>query len=190
MEMYLNKYISMYARVHTLSTIYTQESSQTDNGSVRISKSTCSLNFRDTVWELSCVEMEDNECTDAHMEFDFIYVHFPHKTDLKLIFSNLKIDSESIGGVVFPYKCTHLLLIEQFVTLTCKDVSKWISILTLSWCEKLRFGIGEWRSEKTTLPMDLELFFTSCGGNVHKLSQTPCMHYMVPLFYTGEFSGC
>ena len=45
-----------------------------------------------TAWELSCVEIEDNACTDAHIEF-----------------SNVKIDSESIGGVVFPHTCTHLL---------------------------------------------------------------------------------
>ena len=36
----------MYARVHTLSTISTQESSQADNGPIEISKSIYSLNSR------------------------------------------------------------------------------------------------------------------------------------------------
>ena len=34
--------------------------------------------------ELSCVEMEKNVCTDAHMEFDIIYVYFPHMTDFPM----------------------------------------------------------------------------------------------------------
>ena len=73
--------------------------------------------------ELSCVEMVDNVCRRSYMQFDSIFVHFPHMTDLKWIFSNVKINSESIGGVVFSDTCTHLLLNEQFLTLTCKDVS-------------------------------------------------------------------
>ena len=76
-----------------------------------------------SVWELSCVEMVDNVCTCAYMQFDLICVNFPRMADLKWIFSNVKINSESIGSVVFPDTCTHLLLIEQFLTLTCKDVS-------------------------------------------------------------------
>ena len=43
-----------------------------------------------TVWELSCVEMGDNVCIDTHMEFELIYVHVAHMTDLKWIFSNNK----------------------------------------------------------------------------------------------------
>ena len=74
-------------------------------------------------WELFCVEMVDNVCMRAYRKFDLICVHFPHMTDLKWTFSNVKINSESIGGVVFPDTCTHLLLNEQFLTLTCKDVS-------------------------------------------------------------------
>ena len=69
-----------------------------------------------TVWELSCIEMGDNLCTDANMEFDLIYVHFPHISDLKWIFSNIKINFESIGGVVFAHTWTHLLLNEQFMS--------------------------------------------------------------------------
>ena len=42
----LSKAACMYALVHTLSTISTQESSQTDNGSVNILKSIYSLNSR------------------------------------------------------------------------------------------------------------------------------------------------
>ena len=52
--------------------------------------------------ELSCVEMGDIVCTCAYMQFDVIYVHFPHMKNLKCIFFNVKINSESIGGIVFP----------------------------------------------------------------------------------------
>ena len=31
-----------------------------------------------TACRLSCVEMGDNVMSDAHMEFDLIYVHFPN----------------------------------------------------------------------------------------------------------------
>ena len=73
--------------------------------------------------DLSCVEMVDNVCTRAYMQIDLICVHFSHMTDLKWIFSNVNINSESIGGVVFSDTYTHLLLNEQFLTLTCKVVS-------------------------------------------------------------------
>ena len=53
--------------------------------------------------EIYCVEMVDNVCTRPYMQFDLICIHFPHMT-------NLKMNSESIGGVVFPDTCTHLLL--------------------------------------------------------------------------------
>ena len=76
-----------------------------------------------SAWELSCVEMGNIVCTRAYIQFDLIYVHFPHITNLKWIFSNVKINSKSIGGVVFPHTWTHLLLNEQFLTLTCKVVS-------------------------------------------------------------------
>ena len=59
------------------------------------------------------------------MQFDLMCVYFPHMTDLRWIYSNVKINSESIGGVVFP------------------DKAGWAN-----------------SSEKTTLPMNLELFFT------------------------------
>ena len=48
---------------------------------------------------------------------------FPSHDGLKWIFSNVKKNSESMGGVVFPHTCTYLRLNEQFLTLTCKDVS-------------------------------------------------------------------
>ena len=67
--------------------------------------------------------MGDNICTDTHMESDLIYVHFPHLTDLKWIFANVKFNSESIDGVVSPHTCACLLLNEQFLTLTYKDAS-------------------------------------------------------------------
>ena len=76
-----------------------------------------------TVWELLCVEVVGNICTRAYMQFDLIEVLFHHMTYLKWIFSNVKNYSESIGGVVFPDTCTHLLLNEQFLTSTCKIVS-------------------------------------------------------------------
>ena len=67
--------------------------------------------------------MDFDILTRAYMQFYLIWVHFPHTTNLKWIFSNVKFNSESIGGVVFPDTCTHLLLNEQFLTLTFKDVS-------------------------------------------------------------------
>ena len=66
--------------------------------------------------EPSCVEMLDNECTRAYMQFDLICVHFPHMTDLQWIFSNVKVNFESIGGVFFSDTYTHLLLNEHFLT--------------------------------------------------------------------------
>ena len=61
----------------------------------------------------------------TYLKWIFYYteVHYSHMTDLKWIFSNVNIKSESIGGVVFPDAYTHLLLNERFLTLTCKDVS-------------------------------------------------------------------
>ena len=53
-------------------------------------------------------------------EFDLISVHFDYITSE---YSNVKYNSESIGGVVFPDTCTHLPLNEQFLTLPCKVVS-------------------------------------------------------------------
>ena len=50
--------------------------------------------------ELSCVEIWDIVCTRAYMQFDLIYVHFPPMTNLKWIFSNVKINSEYIGDIV------------------------------------------------------------------------------------------
>ncbi len=79
-----------------------------------------------TAWELLCVEVVDYVCTRAYMQFDLICVYFPLMTDFKWIFSNVKINSESIGVVVFHDTCTHILLNEQFQTLACKAVSKWI----------------------------------------------------------------
>ena len=69
-----------------------------------------------TAWELNCVEMGDNIFTDAHMEFDFIYVHSPHMTDLKSLFSNVKINSKSTGSVVFYPTFAHPILNERFLT--------------------------------------------------------------------------
>ena len=76
-----------------------------------------------TVCELFSIEMGDNVYSDAHITFYIIDVHFPHMAVLKWIFSNVKYNSEYIGGVVFPYTCIHFVLNEQFLTLTCKDVS-------------------------------------------------------------------
>ena len=59
----------------------------------------------------------DNVCMRAYMQFDLICVHFPRMTDLKWIFSNVNINSQSIGGVLFPDTCTNLLLNKQFPTL-------------------------------------------------------------------------
>ena len=70
--------------------------------------------------------MGDNLCTEAHMEFDLMYVHFPHMT-LNWIISNVKFNSESIGGVVFPHTCTQLILNEQFLTSTSKDVHLYLN---------------------------------------------------------------
>ena len=56
-----------------------------------------------SAWELSCVEMGDIVCTRAYILFDLIYLHFPHVTNLKCIFPNVKINYEYIGGVVFAY---------------------------------------------------------------------------------------
>ena len=42
--------------------------------------------------------MVDNVCTRAYMQFDLICLHFPHTKDLKWIFSNVKINSESISN--------------------------------------------------------------------------------------------
>ena len=67
--------------------------------------------------------MVDNVCMREYMQSDLICVHFPDLTAEEWIFSNVKINSESIGGDVFPDTCTHLLLNGQFLTLTCKDVS-------------------------------------------------------------------
>ena len=58
------------------------------------------------------VEVIDYVCTCAYMQFGLICVHFPLVTDFKWIFSNVKINSESIGVVVFPYTCTHIILNE------------------------------------------------------------------------------
>ena len=38
-----------------------------------------------TARELSCVEKGDNVCTDVHMEFELIYVHFLHMMDFGYI---------------------------------------------------------------------------------------------------------
>ena len=65
--------------------------------------------------------MIDNVCTHAYMQFDLICVHFPHMTDI-WIFGNVKNKSESSGDVQQLDTCIHLLLNEQFLTLTCKDV--------------------------------------------------------------------
>ena len=54
-----------------------------------------------SVWELSCVEMGDIVCTCTYTQFDLICVRFHHMTNFKWIFSNVKINSESIVGVVF-----------------------------------------------------------------------------------------
>ena len=51
--------------------------------------------------ENSCVEMGDNVCTRAYMQFDLIYVYLHHMTDLKSIFSNVKNNSKYIDSVVF-----------------------------------------------------------------------------------------
>ena len=51
-----------------------------------------------TTWELSCVEIGGNVCIGAHMEFDLIHVQFSHMTDLKWIFSHVKINSY-VGNV-------------------------------------------------------------------------------------------
>ena len=66
-----------------------------------------------SAWEVSCVEMVDNVCTRAYRQFELICVHFPQMTDLKWTFSNVKINSESIGGFVFPDTRIHLLLNEH-----------------------------------------------------------------------------
>ena len=71
-----------------------------------------------TAWELLCIEVVDYVCMRAYMQFDLIYVHFPHTTDIKWIFSNVKIYSKSIGSVVFSLTFAHPVLIELFVTST------------------------------------------------------------------------
>ena len=72
-----------------------------------------------SAWELSCVEMVDNVGTRAYMQFDLMWLCINPSHDGL----NLKNNSESIGGVVFSDACTHLLLNEHFLTLTCKDAS-------------------------------------------------------------------
>ena len=81
-------------------------------------------------------------------------------TDLKCIFSNVKINSESIGGVVLPDTCTHLLLNKQFLTLTCKVYLNEYAFSLLVDVRNHSPKTG-WAnvSEKTTMPMDLEMFF-------------------------------
>ena len=57
------------------------------------------------------VEMGDNVCTGAHMEFDLINLcklcKFPHRTDLEWTFPSVKNNSKSIDIVVFPHTFTH-----------------------------------------------------------------------------------
>ena len=48
---------------------------------------------------------------------------FSSRDELKIEIFQCKHNSESIGGVVTPHTCTHILLNEQFQTLTCNDVS-------------------------------------------------------------------
>ena len=60
-----------------------------------------------TACELSFIEMGENVHNDAHMEFDLFHGHFPHTTDLKWTFSNVKNNSKSIGNVVFSHTSTH-----------------------------------------------------------------------------------
>ena len=67
-----------------------------------------------SAWELSCVEMVDN------VRIHTVWLNlctFPSYDGL----SNVKMNYESIGGVVFQDTRTHLLLREHFQTLTCKD---------------------------------------------------------------------
>ena len=71
-----------------------------------------------TAWELLCVEVVDFVCKRAYMKFDFICVHFSHMTDFKWIFSDVKINSESNGGVVFSLILAIPVLIEWYVTST------------------------------------------------------------------------
>ena len=51
------------------------------------------------------------------MEFDLIYAHFPHMTAIKWILTNVKFNSESIVGVVFPHTRTNILLILSAINL-------------------------------------------------------------------------
>ena len=67
-----------------------------------------------SAWELCCVEMVDNVCTRAYMQFDFVYI--------SLTWQDFKVDIfQSIGGVVFPDTCTHLVL-------------NTVSYINLHWC--------------------------------------------------------
>ena len=49
--------------------------------------------------------MVENVCTRAYMQFDFsnLYIHFPHMTDLKWLFSNVKLNSESIAKLAILF---------------------------------------------------------------------------------------
>ena len=79
----------------------------------------------------------------------------------KWIFSNVKRNPKSTDSVVFPLKGIHPLLNKQFPTLTCKDVSSSMFILTLSFVRNRSLYTGCANvGEKITLQMDLEIFFT------------------------------
>ena len=67
-----------------------------------------------TAWELSCVEMRDNVCSDAHMEFDLGNIHLTWKGGggygfllrNKILFANLiekKILSMKWAKKIFCY---------------------------------------------------------------------------------------
>ena len=113
----------------------------------------------------------------------------------------VRINSESIGDVVFPDTCTHLLLNEQFLTLTCKDVSYRIYILTLSLCQKplALDGVGECKCQNNNANGFRIVFYIakistlsiSRDKNVLRLSKLHvCTRaHIVYHFYVGEFSG-
>ena len=58
--------------------------------------------------ELSCVEMVDILCTCAYMQFDLNYVHFPHMSNLKWIYSNVKTISEYILAVLLSWRAAYM----------------------------------------------------------------------------------
>ena len=99
--------------------------------------------------------MGDIVCTRAYMQFDLICVHFPHMMILKWIFSNVNINFESIGGVVFPH----------VVNMHLSHFKRTVSNINLLRCILMNIYFNFYLMSETTRlrrngRMDLELFFT------------------------------